>query len=142
MKKKKTTRNRQKRTIQSDDVPRQTAWTIEEEIALAKGWLAVFENNKHGNARRQDGFWCEIVREKAEIAILKFCSSEYRGSPNNDDEVLEIRRTWRAGTDTKESCLEKNKGFEKPRFSRERTRNEMDFYVDIFSDIESTSYQI
>ncbi|GKC38636.1 ALP1-like protein [Tanacetum coccineum] len=62
MKKKKPTRNCQKRTIQSDDVPRQTAWTIEEEIALAKGWLAVFENNKHGNARRQDGFWCEVLQ--------------------------------------------------------------------------------
>ncbi|GJW01835.1 hypothetical protein Tco_1557086 [Tanacetum coccineum] len=35
-KKKKSTRNRQKRTIQSDDAPRQITWTTEEEIALAK----------------------------------------------------------------------------------------------------------
>ncbi|GKE39427.1 hypothetical protein Tco_1462832 [Tanacetum coccineum] len=36
-KKKKATRNRQKRSTQTDDAPRQTAWTTEEEIALAKG---------------------------------------------------------------------------------------------------------
>ncbi|GKA10321.1 hypothetical protein Tco_0689754 [Tanacetum coccineum] len=29
------------------------------EIALAKGWLAVSENNKHGYERRKVGFWCE-----------------------------------------------------------------------------------
>ncbi|GKA54437.1 ALP1-like protein [Tanacetum coccineum] len=58
-KKKKATRNRQKRTIESDDAPRQTTWTTEEEIALAKGWLAVSENSKHGNERRKAGFWCE-----------------------------------------------------------------------------------
>ncbi|GJT59112.1 putative reverse transcriptase domain-containing protein [Tanacetum coccineum] len=34
---KKLTRGRQKRTIQSDDATRQTAWTHEEEIALCKG---------------------------------------------------------------------------------------------------------
>nr|GEV45314.1 hypothetical protein [Tanacetum cinerariifolium] len=44
--KKKATRNRQKKMIESDDAPRQTPWTTEEEIALAKGWLAVFENSK------------------------------------------------------------------------------------------------
>nr|GEY44780.1 hypothetical protein [Tanacetum cinerariifolium] len=48
-KKKRATRNRKKRTIQSDDAPRQTPWTTEEEIALAKGWLAVSENSKHGS---------------------------------------------------------------------------------------------
>ncbi|GJS19710.1 hypothetical protein Tco_0448342 [Tanacetum coccineum] len=60
-KKKKPTRNRQKRTIQTDDAPRQIAWTTEEEIALAKGWVAVSKNSKHGNARKQDGFWCEVL---------------------------------------------------------------------------------
>ncbi|GJR86751.1 hypothetical protein Tco_0210762 [Tanacetum coccineum] len=39
-----------------------TPWTAEEEIALAKGWLAVSENSKHGNARRQAGFWCEVLQ--------------------------------------------------------------------------------
>ncbi|GJX71340.1 hypothetical protein Tco_0308511 [Tanacetum coccineum] len=56
---KKPTRAHQKRTIQSDDAPRQIKWTTEEEIALAKGGVAIYENNKHGNARNQDGFWFE-----------------------------------------------------------------------------------
>ncbi|GJW49526.1 hypothetical protein Tco_0090877 [Tanacetum coccineum] len=43
-KKKKATRNRQKR--QNDDVPRQVAWTTEEEITLAKGWKSVYENER------------------------------------------------------------------------------------------------
>ncbi|GJV38652.1 ALP1-like protein [Tanacetum coccineum] len=59
---KKPTRARQKRTIQSDDAPRQIAWTTEEEIELAKGWVAISENSKHGNARKQDGFWCEVLQ--------------------------------------------------------------------------------
>ncbi|GKE19229.1 putative reverse transcriptase domain-containing protein, partial [Tanacetum coccineum] len=59
--KKKATRNRKKKTIQSDDAPRQTPWTTEEEIALYKGWLAIFENSKHGNSRKQGGFWCEVL---------------------------------------------------------------------------------
>ncbi|GKE92230.1 ALP1-like protein, partial [Tanacetum coccineum] len=45
--------------IQSDDAPRQIAWTNEEEIVMAKGWVAVLENNKYGNARKEHGFWCE-----------------------------------------------------------------------------------
>ncbi|GJZ99621.1 ribonuclease H-like domain-containing protein [Tanacetum coccineum] len=57
--KKKPSRNRQKMTIQSDDASRQTPWTTEEEIALAKGWLAVSENGKDGNAKKKQGFWCE-----------------------------------------------------------------------------------
>nr|GEY39587.1 hypothetical protein [Tanacetum cinerariifolium] len=35
-KKKEATRNRQKRSIQTDDAPLQTAWTTKEEIMLAK----------------------------------------------------------------------------------------------------------
>ncbi|GJZ85086.1 putative reverse transcriptase domain-containing protein [Tanacetum coccineum] len=58
--KKKATRNRQKRTSQSVDAPRQTLWTTEEEIALCKGWLAVSENSKDGNAKKQSGFWVEV----------------------------------------------------------------------------------
>ncbi|GKC98492.1 hypothetical protein Tco_1168767 [Tanacetum coccineum] len=60
-KKKKATRNRQKKPIQTDDAPRQIAWTTEEEIALAKGWRAVSENSQHGNMRKKDGFWCEVM---------------------------------------------------------------------------------
>ncbi|GJR38310.1 putative reverse transcriptase domain-containing protein [Tanacetum coccineum] len=47
--------------IQSDDAPRQTPWTTEEEIALCKGWLAVSESSKHGNSRKQGGLWCEVL---------------------------------------------------------------------------------
>ncbi|GJT62103.1 hypothetical protein Tco_1005636 [Tanacetum coccineum] len=60
-KKKKVTRNRQKRLTQTDDAPRQIAWTTEEEIALAKGWKAVSENSERGNARKKDGFWVEVM---------------------------------------------------------------------------------
>nr|GEX39660.1 hypothetical protein CTI12_AA403130 [Tanacetum cinerariifolium] len=56
---KKPIRAHQKRMIQSDDAPRQIAWTTEEEIALAKCWVFVFENNKYGNAMKEHGFWCE-----------------------------------------------------------------------------------
>ncbi|GJU62000.1 glutathione S-transferase T3-like protein [Tanacetum coccineum] len=60
-KKKKATRNRQKRMVQSDDAPRQTPWTMQEEIALCKGWLAVSENSKQGNLRKSSGFWYEVL---------------------------------------------------------------------------------
>ncbi|GJV52822.1 hypothetical protein Tco_1448563 [Tanacetum coccineum] len=60
-KNKKATRNRQIRTSQSVDAPRQTLWTTEEEFALCKGWLAVSENNKDGNAKKQSGFWIEVL---------------------------------------------------------------------------------
>ncbi|GJX67179.1 hypothetical protein Tco_0302906 [Tanacetum coccineum] len=59
--KKKATRNRQKRTSQSVDAPRQTPWTTEEEIALCKGWLAVSENSKDGNSKKQSRFWVEVL---------------------------------------------------------------------------------
>nr|GEW03490.1 hypothetical protein [Tanacetum cinerariifolium] len=55
-KKKKRTRNCQKRTIQTDDGPQQIAWTTEEEIALAKGWSAISENSQHGNPMKK-GEW-------------------------------------------------------------------------------------
>ncbi|GJZ22472.1 glutathione S-transferase T3-like protein [Tanacetum coccineum] len=60
-KKKKATRNRQKRVNQTEPAPRQTAWTTEEEITLAKGWRSVSENKERGNAMKKDGFWVEIL---------------------------------------------------------------------------------
>ncbi|GKD59314.1 hypothetical protein Tco_1296823 [Tanacetum coccineum] len=96
---KKPTRNRQKRTIQSDDAPRQTAWTTEEEIALAKGWVAVSENSKHGNARKQDGFWCESGDASINLNT--------NAGDNNEDEVHEIRRP---GGRDKARAAGKNKG--------------------------------
>nr|GEW29160.1 hypothetical protein [Tanacetum cinerariifolium] len=107
--KKKPSRNRQKRTIQSDDTPRKTSWTTEEEIALAKGWLAVLETARM------------VLKDRPkwkEIAMLKF-STKSEGSKrhklsgsnsfnqksgeasvnlntnvgdNDEDEVQEVRR--------------------------------------------------
>nr|GEY13330.1 hypothetical protein [Tanacetum cinerariifolium] len=58
---KKATRNRQKRMIENDDAPRQTPWTTEEEVALAKGRLVVSKNSKDGNAKKKQGF-CNVMR--------------------------------------------------------------------------------
>nr|GEW05513.1 hypothetical protein [Tanacetum cinerariifolium] len=58
-KKKKATRNRQKRVIQNDDAPRQT--TTEKEIMLAKDWRAISKNSQHDNARKKDRFLCEVL---------------------------------------------------------------------------------
>ncbi|GKE67375.1 hypothetical protein Tco_1521536 [Tanacetum coccineum] len=58
---KKPTRACQKRMIQSDDAPHQIAWTHEEEIALAKGWVDVSENRKLGNSMKEAGFWCAVL---------------------------------------------------------------------------------
>ncbi|GKA24220.1 hypothetical protein Tco_0710253 [Tanacetum coccineum] len=60
-KKKKANRNRKKRLNQTEHAPRQTTWTTEEEIALAKGWRSVFENSERDNARKKDGFWVEVL---------------------------------------------------------------------------------
>nr|GFA06029.1 hypothetical protein [Tanacetum cinerariifolium] len=59
--KKKPTKARQKRMIQSVDAPRKIVWTYEEEIALAKGWVVISVNKKYGNARKEHGFWCEVL---------------------------------------------------------------------------------
>ncbi|GKF42853.1 hypothetical protein Tco_0126195, partial [Tanacetum coccineum] len=60
--KSKLTRGRQKRTIQSDDAPRQIAWTNKEETALCKGWVYVSENSRVSNTRKDVGFWCEVLQ--------------------------------------------------------------------------------
>ncbi|GJU88525.1 hypothetical protein Tco_1300948 [Tanacetum coccineum] len=133
-KKKKATRNRQKKTSQSDDAPRQTPWTTEEEIALCKGWLAVSENSKHGNSRKQGGFWCEHPKRQ-EIAIPNFNTGSKGGSKRHkstgsssfntesgeasinlntnvdntdEDEVQEIQR--RKGRYKARAAARKNKG--------------------------------
>ncbi|GKA94790.1 ribonuclease H-like domain-containing protein [Tanacetum coccineum] len=61
-----------------------TSWTIEEEIALAKGWLAISKNNKHGNSRRQTSFWYE----SGEASI----NLNTNVGDNDEDDVQEIRR--------------------------------------------------
>ncbi|GJR87254.1 reverse transcriptase domain-containing protein [Tanacetum coccineum] len=61
-KKKKATRNRQKRVNQIEPAPRQNTWTTEKEIALAKGWGSVSENSERDNAGKKDGFWVEVLK--------------------------------------------------------------------------------
>ncbi|GJX57387.1 putative reverse transcriptase domain-containing protein [Tanacetum coccineum] len=68
-KKKKGTHNRQKRMVQSDDAPRQTPWTMQEEIALCKGWLAVSEKTVSRVTRGSPmGKW-KTVRP----VVIRFC---------------------------------------------------------------------
>ncbi|GKD71859.1 ALP1-like protein [Tanacetum coccineum] len=59
--KSKPTRGRQNRMIQSEDAPRQVAWTNAEEIPLCKCWVYVSENNILGNTRKDVGFWTEVL---------------------------------------------------------------------------------
>nr|GEW05618.1 hypothetical protein [Tanacetum cinerariifolium] len=60
--KSKPTRGCQKRMVQNEDVPWQSAWTNEEEIALCKGWVYVSENSRLGNTRKDVGFWTEVLQ--------------------------------------------------------------------------------
>ncbi|GJW99566.1 RNA-directed DNA polymerase [Tanacetum coccineum] len=69
------------------DVPLtwKTAWTTEEEYALAKGWRAISENNQHGNARKKDGFWCEVM-----VYIESKTKQEGRRTYDMESEIQEI----------------------------------------------------
>nr|GEZ65210.1 hypothetical protein [Tanacetum cinerariifolium] len=62
------------------------AWTTGEEIALDKGWVAVSENSKYGNARKEHGFWCEVL-EYIERKTKQYVCRTYvmeSGSSNED----------------------------------------------------------
>ncbi|GJZ73540.1 hypothetical protein Tco_0637686 [Tanacetum coccineum] len=48
-------------TNQNEDGPRCIAWSTEEEIVLCKGWVHVSEYSAIGNARRENGFWNEVL---------------------------------------------------------------------------------
>ncbi|GKE15833.1 hypothetical protein Tco_1423410 [Tanacetum coccineum] len=73
---KKLTRNCQKRTIQSDDAPRQTVRTTKKEIVLAQGWLAISKNSKNGITRKEHGFWCEFCGVYANVMLMAHESRE------------------------------------------------------------------
>nr|GEZ83052.1 hypothetical protein [Tanacetum cinerariifolium] len=117
--KKKATRNRQKRMVQSDDAPRQTPWTMEEEIALCKGWLVVSENSKQVTRGSPMAFgvrFCRTYRAKqggTENERSEGSSKRHKSTgsnsfntesgeasinlnsnvgDNNEDDVQEIRR--------------------------------------------------
>ncbi|GJS13676.1 retrovirus-related pol polyprotein from transposon TNT 1-94 [Tanacetum coccineum] len=57
----KLVKRRQKRTVRNEYAPLCVSWTNEEEIVLCKGWVHVSENSILGNARRESGFWNEVV---------------------------------------------------------------------------------
>ncbi|GKB66798.1 hypothetical protein Tco_0928210 [Tanacetum coccineum] len=134
-KKKKATRNRQKRMVQSDDAPRQTPWTMEEEIALCKGWLAVSENSKQGNSRKSSGFWCEEIRRpdgryKAKAAGKKKGSKSSASSSVNEDALARLIVT-EMGAQEKEERLAflKIKRREVECRERELEQQDMRFYL-------------
>ncbi|GJS50238.1 hypothetical protein Tco_0600359 [Tanacetum coccineum] len=119
-KKKKATRNRQKRQVQTDDAPRQVVWTTEEEIALAKGWKSVSENNERDSPKFQyiafpnlnQGSHGSSKRHKSSgSSSFNTESGDTSINLNNtvadDDEVQEIRRL---GGRDKARAAAKNKG--------------------------------
>nr|GEY24823.1 putative ribonuclease H-like domain-containing protein [Tanacetum cinerariifolium] len=107
------TRARQKKTIQSDDVPWQIVRTTEEEIALVKGWVAIYENNKRGNAmkeyseggsKRHKSFDSSSFNTESRDASINLNTNV---ADKDEDEVQKIRRP---GGRDKARAAGKNKG--------------------------------
>nr|GEV37828.1 hypothetical protein [Tanacetum cinerariifolium] len=78
-------------------------WTTEEKVALAKVWRAISENSQHGNARKKDGFWCEVLAyiesktkqegrrmDKARAAAKNKGSKALGSSTINDDALARL----------------------------------------------------
>ncbi|GJR12374.1 hypothetical protein Tco_0795026 [Tanacetum coccineum] len=89
-KKKKATCNRQKRTIQSDDAPRQTPWTTEEEITLAKesgGSKRLKSSGSSSKFNDQGG------RDKARVARENKGSKASGSSTVNEDALARLMVT-------------------------------------------------
>nr|GEV86393.1 zinc finger, CCHC-type [Tanacetum cinerariifolium] len=80
--KKKATRYRQKRTIESDDAPRQTAWTTKEEITLAKGSEGGSKRHKSSSSSSFN------TEDKARAAERKNKGSKSAGSSNVNEDAL------------------------------------------------------
>ncbi|GJY29316.1 hypothetical protein Tco_0405083 [Tanacetum coccineum] len=83
-------RGRKKRTIQSDDAPRQIAWTHDEEIALCKvhgeqNKIVRSSNVRYGEREMEDG---APGRESGEASI----NLNANVGDDEEDEVQEIRR--------------------------------------------------
>ncbi|GJY09392.1 ALP1-like protein, partial [Tanacetum coccineum] len=75
-KKKKETRNRQKKVTQTEPAPRQTAWTTEEEITMAKGWQAcnVKRMAQESGAGDEDYIQKAMIHYQAQCGLpFKFC---------------------------------------------------------------------
>nr|GFB55804.1 hypothetical protein [Tanacetum cinerariifolium] len=95
---KKSTRNRQKRTFQSDDAPRQATWTNEEEIALFKTWVHVSDNNtivpkfttkSGGGSKRNKSSRSSSFNTESEKASINLNANV---GDDEEDEEWEIRR--------------------------------------------------
>ncbi|GJR99274.1 hypothetical protein Tco_0315783 [Tanacetum coccineum] len=68
--KKKATRNRQKRQVQTDDAPRQVAWTTEKEIMLARGSNPFLKTaSVESGARDEDYVPKAMVHYQAETGL-------------------------------------------------------------------------
>nr|GEW93502.1 hypothetical protein [Tanacetum cinerariifolium] len=83
-KKKKPTHTRQKRTIQSDDAPRQTAWTTKEEIALAKVYANVMLMAQESRDGDEDYVQRAMIHYEIETGLsykLRHCWEILKDSP-------------------------------------------------------------
>ncbi|GJT03774.1 hypothetical protein Tco_0838236 [Tanacetum coccineum] len=75
----------------------QIAWTTEEEIVLAKGWVSVSKKSKHGNAMNQDGFWCEVFGVHGEqnktgwLSNVRYGGEMKDGAPGRDSVLWSVR---------------------------------------------------
>ncbi|GKA68000.1 hypothetical protein Tco_0767917 [Tanacetum coccineum] len=100
-----------------------TPWTTEEEIALAKGWLAVSENSKHDRPKWQEiaipnfNTGSEGVSKRHKSSGSSSFNTESGKTSinlntivgdNDEDEVQEIRRS--EGGDKAKAAGRKNKG--------------------------------
>ncbi|GJX42264.1 hypothetical protein Tco_0257254 [Tanacetum coccineum] len=62
------------------------SWTLEEETALCKGWVHISKDIFVGNARKERGFWVQVVKHmQATCPISK--------RRDNEDEVEEVHQS-------------------------------------------------
>ncbi|GJY62203.1 hypothetical protein Tco_0462860, partial [Tanacetum coccineum] len=66
--------NRRRQTTPKKKPPKEKAadqrcipWTPKEEIALCKCWVRIFEDSIKGNARKERGFWIDILKYMHEM---------------------------------------------------------------------------
>nr|GEV08746.1 hypothetical protein [Tanacetum cinerariifolium] len=52
-------------------------WTPEEEIALCKCWVCISEDSVKGNARKEMGFWVDILNEADDADYLQRAMADY-----------------------------------------------------------------
>nr|GEW24656.1 hypothetical protein [Tanacetum cinerariifolium] len=132
--KKKPSSNRQKRTIQSDDTPRKTSWTTEEEIALAKGWLTVLEKARmsEGSKRHKLSGSNSFNQKSGEASV----NLNTNVGDNDEDEVQEVRRP--KGRD--KTIVAGKKGLELKNID-DNHLNEANMVVDVENNLVDTEIQ-